>query len=132
MRQLLLSVSIAAALGVAATGCQGNQTPAATAAAPAATTATAEKIVDEHSFAQPDKVRTTDLALDLAVDFDKKTISGTATYALDWVDKAATHAKAFALNCAVVSVGCGADGKVLMAIRLILRFQESSLSALDS
>lgn len=91
MRQLLLSVSIAAALGVAATGCQGNQPPAAATAAPAAPAAPAEKVVDEHSFSQPDKVRTTDLALDLAVDFDKKTISGTATYTLDWVDKAATQ-----------------------------------------
>ncbi|WP_449446778.1 M1 family metallopeptidase [Thermomonas brevis] len=91
MRPLLLSVSIAAALGVAATGCQGNQPSAAATAAPAAPAASAEKIVDEHSFSQPDKVRTTDLALDLAVDFDKKTIAGTATYTLDWVDKAATQ-----------------------------------------
>ncbi len=112
MRQLLLSVSIAAALGVAATGCQGNQTPAATAAAPAATTATAEKIVDEHSFAQPDKVRTTDLALDLAVDFDKKTISGTATYALDWVDKAATQLVLDTRDLTIAKAeGLGADGQ---------------------
>ena len=34
--------------------------------------AAAEKIVDEHSYAEPDKVRTTDLALDLVVDFDSK------------------------------------------------------------
>lgn len=112
MRQLLLSVSIAAALGVAATGCQGNQTPAATAAAPAATTATAEKIVDEHSFAQPDKVRTTDLTLDLAVDFDKKTISGTATYALDWVDKAATQLVLDTRDLTIAKAeGLGADGQ---------------------
>ncbi|QNU15278.1 M1 family metallopeptidase [Thermomonas sp. XSG] len=91
MRQLLLSVSIAAALGLVATGCQRNQNPAPAAAAPAAPAAAAEKIVDEHSYAQPDKVRTTDLALDLAIDFDSKTIGGTATYALDWVDKSATQ-----------------------------------------
>jgi aminopeptidase N len=112
MRQLLLSVSIAAALGVAATGCQGNQPPAAATAAPAATTATAEKIVDEHSFAQPDKVRTTDLALDLAVDFDKKTISGTATYALDWVDKAATQLVLDTRDLTIAKAeGLGADGQ---------------------
>ena len=91
MRQLLLSVSIAAALGLVATGCQRNQNPAPDAATPAAPAAAAEKIVDEHSYAQPDKVRTTDLALDLAIDFDRKTIGGTATYALDWVDKSATQ-----------------------------------------
>ena len=74
MRQLLLSVSIAAALGAPLAAC--NRAPAPeTAAAPAV----AEKIVDEHSFSQPDKVRTTDLALDLVLDFDRKTISGTAT-----------------------------------------------------
>ena len=71
MRHMLLTASIAAALGVAVTGCQGNQAPTTAAAPAASTTAAAEKIVDEHSFAQPDKVRTTDLALDLAVDFDK-------------------------------------------------------------
>ena len=91
MRQLLLTVSIAAALGLVATGCQRNQNEAPAAAAPAAPAAAAEKVVDEHSFAQPDKVRTTDLALDLAIDFDRKTIGGTATYALDWADKSATQ-----------------------------------------
>ena len=48
-------------------------------------------IVDDHSYSQPDKVRTTDLALDLALDFDKKEIAGTATYTLDWKDKSATQ-----------------------------------------
>ncbi|HOV95182.1 MAG TPA: M1 family metallopeptidase [Thermomonas sp.] len=92
MRQLLLSVSIAAALGVLASGCQGNQAaPVANQAHPASAKATAEKIVDEHSYAQPDKVRITDIALDLAVNFDAKTLSGSATYTLNWVDKAATQ-----------------------------------------
>ena len=112
MRQMLLSVSIAAALGVAVTGCQGNQAPTTAAAAPAASTAAAEKIVDEHSFAQPDKVRTTDLALDLAVDFDKKTISGTATYTLDWVDKAATQLVLDTRDLTIAKAeGLGADGQ---------------------
>ncbi|MFN3703642.1 M1 family metallopeptidase [Thermomonas sp.] len=111
MRHMLLTASIAAALGVAVTGCQGNQA-ATTAAAPAAsTTAAAEKIVDEHSFAQPDKVRTTDLALDLAIDFDKKTISGTATYTLDWVDKAATQLVLDTRDLTIAKAeGLGADG----------------------
>ena len=91
MRQLLLSVSIATALGLVASGCQGNQGPAPNPQAQAAPAATAEKIVDEHSFAQPDKVRITDIALDLAVNFDARTLSGSATYALDWTDKAATQ-----------------------------------------
>ncbi|MEO5629698.1 MAG: M1 family aminopeptidase/hydrolase, partial [Thermomonas sp.] len=94
MRQLILCVSIAAALGLIAVGCSRSPTPVAE---PAANTpapqpaASAEKVTDEHSYAEPDKVRTTNLALDLAVDFDKKTISGTATYTLDWLDKNATQ-----------------------------------------
>ena len=35
---------------------------------------------DVHSFAQPDKAVITHLSLDLAIDFDQKKISGTATY----------------------------------------------------
>ena len=92
MRQLLLSASIAAAIGLVATGCERSPSPVAPAATPAAQpAATAEKITDEHSYAEPDKVRTTDLALDLAVDFGKKTLSGTATYSLDWLDKNASQ-----------------------------------------
>lgn len=91
MRPLFVSAAIAAALSVAVTGCRGNQNPESTAQAPARPTATVQKIVDEHSFAQPDKVRITDLALDLSLDFDKKVISGTATYTLDWLDKSATQ-----------------------------------------
>lgn len=112
MRQLLLSVSIAAALGLVATGCQRNQNPAPAAAAPAAPAAAAERIVDEHSYAQPDKVRTTDLALDLNIDFDSKTIGGTATYALDWVDKSATQLVLDTRDLTIDKAeGLGADGK---------------------
>ena len=42
---------------------------------------------DEHSYAQPDKVRIRDLALDLTVDFEQRQLSGTATLGLDWVDE---------------------------------------------
>ena len=66
--------------------------PAPAVAPPAAQpAATAEKIVDEHSYAEPDKVRTTDLALDLGIDFARKTISGTALYTLEWIDAKATQ-----------------------------------------
>ncbi|MEF9979394.1 MAG: aminopeptidase, partial [Thermomonas sp.] len=82
LSRLVLSLSIAAALGLPMTACTKSPAPeaAATAAKPAASV---EKVVDEHSYAEPDKVRTTDLALDLKVDFASKTISGTATYALE-------------------------------------------------
>ena len=93
MRQLMLYVSIAAALGVVVVGCSRSASPAVEAAvqAPAPKQVAATSVVDPHSYAEPGKVRTTDLALDLAVDFAKKQLSGTATYALDWLDKDATQ-----------------------------------------
>ena len=45
---------------------------------------------DEHSYAEPDMVAVTHLALDLALDFGRKTLSGTATLDLDWRNPAAT------------------------------------------
>ncbi len=41
---------------------------------------------DESSFADPDTVKVSHLALDLAVDFDKKQLAGTATMDLVWKD----------------------------------------------
>ena len=90
MRQLILTASIAAALGIAS-GCDHSPAPQQAAAAPAPRPAVAEQVVDEHSYAEPDKVRTTDLALDLAIDFGKKQIAGTATYSLEWLDKNAAQ-----------------------------------------
>ncbi len=114
MRQLILCVSVAAALGVIAVGCTRSPSPVAesTAKTPAAAPTAAAKIVDQHSYAEPEKVSTTDLALDLAIDFDKKQLSGTATYALDWHDKDAMQ---LVLDTRDISVqkaeGLGADGK---------------------
>ncbi|MEO6155036.1 MAG: M1 family metallopeptidase [Thermomonas sp.] len=92
MRQLILCVSIAAALGAIAIGCSRSPSPAVetTAKAPNAMPAMPASIIDQHSYAEPAKVRTTDLALDLAIDFAQRQLSGTATYSLDWLDKAAT------------------------------------------
>lgn len=92
MRQLLRSASIAAVVCLAAVGCERSPNPERASATPAAQpAAVAETITDEHSYAEPDKVRTTDLALDLAVDFASKTLSGTATYALEWLDRNASQ-----------------------------------------
>ena len=49
--------------------------------------ALADRARDEHSYAQPDKVRIRDLALNLHVDFDTRTLRGAADYALDWQDR---------------------------------------------
>lgn len=40
-------------------------------------------VTDPHSFSMPDKVKTKHLDLDIAVDFESKTISGIATYDLE-------------------------------------------------
>jgi aminopeptidase N len=109
MRQLLLSAAVAAALGSSLSAC--NRAPEPAPAASAKVPAVVEEIVDEHSFAQPDKVRITDLALDLALDFDKKTLSGTATYTLDWIDKTATQLVLDTRDLTIVKAeGLGADG----------------------
>jgi aminopeptidase N len=93
MRRSLVVPAIVVVL--AATACQRSEAPAtpapAAATQEAAMPATTQSVVDEHSYSEPDKVQTTDLALDLAVDFDKKQIAGTATYTLDWKDKSATQ-----------------------------------------
>ncbi len=92
MRLSILSLSLAA---VCAAGCARDTAPTNDPAAqPAVTEAAAVQTTaetDEHSYAEPDKVKTTDLALDLALDFDNKQIAGTATYTLDWIDPAATQ-----------------------------------------
>lgn len=91
MRHSILMLSLAA---VMAAGCQRDATPAgdapaATATAPTAAAATS--MVDEHSYAEPNKVKVKDLALELKVDFDKKEIDGNATLTLDWLDKSAAQ-----------------------------------------
>ena len=111
MRQLILTASIAAALGIAS-GCDHSPAPQQAAAAPAPRPAVAEQVVDEHSYAEPDKVRTTDLALDLAIDFGKKQIAGTATYTLEWLDKAATQLVLDTRDLEIQKAeGLGADGQ---------------------
>ena len=87
MRSLALLLSCAAVL---AAGCskEPESTPVAAPKKPAVAQVADH---DEHSYAEPQKVAIADLALDIAVDFDAKTIGGTATYTLDWKDKAATE-----------------------------------------
>ena len=89
MRSPFLLIPLAVAL---AAGC--SKEPAAPTAAPAAQPSadTAVKAVnrshDESSYAEPDKVVIKDLGLDLKLDFDSRQIGGTATYTLEWKDKA--------------------------------------------
>ncbi|WP_147653813.1 M1 family metallopeptidase [Vulcaniibacterium gelatinicum] len=112
MRHPLLTLALSAAL---AAGCAREAAPpadTAPAAAPAATATTpAEADRDEHSYAEPHKVRITDLALDLALDFAAKTLSGTAIYTLEWRDPTATELVLDTRDLRIVKAeGLAADG----------------------
>ena len=92
LSRILRLAALAALVALAVAACKREPTPAATTAAPAPKPQAAAESgdYDEHSYAEPDKVAIDDLALDLALDFDARTISGTATYTLDWRDDTAT------------------------------------------
>ena len=114
MRYSMLTLCLAAAL---AAGCSRDAAPpAATPAKDTAAVTTADQKttaeVDEYSFAQPDKVRINDLALELKVDFDNRQLGGSATYTLDWLDQNATQLILDTRDLTIEKVvGERADGK---------------------
>jgi aminopeptidase N len=114
MRHSILMLSLAAVLAVTA-GCKRDAAPAdANQPTPTATSATAAAahMIDEHSYAEPDKVKAKDLALDLKVDFDRKVIDGSATLALDWIDQTATQLNLDTRDLTISKiVGERSDGK---------------------
>jgi len=89
MRPLRSAAGLLALAVLALTACNRDAAPAAAPAAPPAQAAVVDR--DEHSYAEPAKVVTEDLELDIALDFDAKTIAGTATYTLQWKDQSATQ-----------------------------------------
>ena len=113
MRHSILMLSLAAALSAA--GCARDSAPATdTPATPATTPASAQVVAqtDEHSYAEPDKVRTTDLALDINVDFARKQLASTATYTLEWLDQAATQLVLDTRDLSIGKIeGQGSDGQ---------------------
>ncbi|WP_043690583.1 M1 family metallopeptidase [Luteimonas huabeiensis] len=85
------SAAWALALAVLAlAGCSREPSPDAATPVPTKETAVAADR-DEHSYAEPTQVVVDDLALDLDLDFDSRTLAGTATYTLDWKDDNATE-----------------------------------------
>ncbi|MEN1972290.1 M1 family metallopeptidase [Luteimonas sp. MJ204] len=91
LSRTLRLAAIAALVLFALVACKREPTPTDAPPAPKPQAAASGDDYDEHSYAEPDKVAIDDLALDLALDFDARTISGTATYTLDWRDDAATE-----------------------------------------
>lgn len=90
MRPFRSAAGLLAMAVLALSACNRETPPTEAAAAPTATPA-ASADRDEHSYAQPDKVVTEDLALDVTLDFDARIIAGTATYTLQWKDQSATQ-----------------------------------------
>jgi leukotriene-A4 hydrolase len=86
MRQPILVSCLAIVL---AAGCSRESATPATPTAMPETAALPARNLDENSYAEPQRVKITDLALDLTVDFDRKELAGSATYTLDWLDKSA-------------------------------------------
>jgi len=84
---LLLSLALLATTSCARQPAAADATPAATQEAKP----TMSVQHDEHSYAEPETVRITDLGLDLALDFDHRQLAGTATYTLKWQDPKATR-----------------------------------------
>ncbi|MEG2804511.1 M1 family metallopeptidase [Stenotrophomonas sp.] len=90
MRSPFLLIPLAVALAAGCSKEAAAPTAEPTATAPASTAMKADsRSHDESSYAEPDKVVVKDLALDLKLDFDARQIGGTATYTLEWKDKAA-------------------------------------------
>lgn len=85
MRASILALPLLATLMMTACKSEDAAPVAPAAKSPSATSA----VADEHSYAEPGKVVIKDLTLDLKIDFDTKTLAGTATYQLDWKDEAA-------------------------------------------
>ncbi|MBN8248313.1 MAG: M1 family metallopeptidase [Verrucomicrobia bacterium] len=71
---------------------------------------------DEHSHAQPDRVAIRHLALDLAVDFDRRVLSGTATLDLTWTDPAGTELVLDTRDLVLRSVEASPDGIAWAAV----------------
>jgi aminopeptidase N len=75
------AVALASTIGcaISATGC-GKDEPAAETDRPVTTTSASER--DIHSYARPDEVRVTHVALDLRADFDAHVLTGTSMLTL--------------------------------------------------
>ncbi len=95
MRLSIAPLSLVCAVTLLAAGCSRQSTASdATSkpdSGPEVATVNSAAMHDEHSYAEPDKVRISDLALDLALDFDRRQLTGSATYVLKWLDPRATQ-----------------------------------------
>jgi leukotriene-A4 hydrolase len=89
-------------------GCKGDSEATQAAATPQRAAAPVDR--DEHSYADTAQVVIDDLALDLALDFEARTLAGTATYTLDWRDAGATRLVLDIRDLAIEKAEGEADG----------------------
>jgi leukotriene-A4 hydrolase len=110
----MMSLTVLPAL-LLAVGCSRQPTPTVTAKPDRPEVAAvhpASAVHDEHSYAEPDQVRITALALDLSIDFDSKQMAGTATSTLKWLDPAAKQLVLDTRDLTIQKIeGAGNDGK---------------------
>ncbi|NZA27174.1 M1 family metallopeptidase [Luteimonas sp. SJ-92] len=85
----LFPLAVLSLLALLAVGCQREPTPETSTPIASREAPVAAEDRDEHSYAEPDKVVIADLALDLDLDFETRTLAGTATYTLEWKDDGA-------------------------------------------
>ncbi|MEF2147847.1 M1 family metallopeptidase [Aquilutibacter rugosus] len=90
-RLLIASAVVATALFTVACKPQPATNADSQTAASADKSQAGQQVVDEHSYSQPNVVRTKHIDLDLAVKPDQKIISGTATLTLEWLKQDATQ-----------------------------------------
>jgi leukotriene-A4 hydrolase len=128
MRHSILMLSLATVL---AAGCNRDAAPPAqTATTPqAAAPAASAAITDEFSYAEPAKVVITDLALDLAIDFAAKQLAGTATYALEWKDQAATQLVLDTRDLAIEKVEAEGAGGTWSPLQFALASADKTLGS---
>lgn len=103
---------LVACAGLAAAGCsRDSSAPMNTQTAPSSSSAPAHAAdtTDVHSYARPDEVRVTHVALDLRADFTEKVLAGTATLDLHRAP-GATQVRLDTQDLAVTTVA-GADGQ---------------------
>ena len=128
MRHSILMLSLATVL---AAGCNREAAPPAQPAAtpPAAAPAASTTINDEFSYAQPSKVAITDLALDLAIDFAARQLSGSATYALEWKDPKATELVLDTRDLAIEKVEAEGAGGTWTPLQFALASPDKTLGS---
>ena len=87
---------------------------------------------DAHSYAETDKVVVSAVALDLAVDFDRRELAGTAELALDWKDAASRTLVLDTRDLSIEAVDAIDGGGAARAARFSLRKRDPILgSALE-